>query len=69
LQDSHRTEELAAEERVVEIIRENPKYFFIYAQSKAKIKTPLGQLKDNDVLVGDDHDMCVTGIAVWISLQ
>jgi hypothetical protein len=58
LQDSHRMEEQAAEERVVEVIRENPKYFFKYAQSKAKIKTPVGPLKDNDVLVGDDQGMC-----------
>jgi hypothetical protein len=29
-------EEQAAEERVVEVIKENPKYFFEYAQSKAK---------------------------------
>jgi hypothetical protein len=36
LQDSHGIKEQAAEERVVEAIRENPKYFFKYAQSKAK---------------------------------
>jgi hypothetical protein len=58
LQDSHRIEEQAAEERVVEVIRENSKYFFKYAQSKAKIKTPVGPLKDNDVLVRDDQGMC-----------
>jgi hypothetical protein len=36
LQGSHRIQEQAAEERVVEVIRENPNYFFKYAQSKAK---------------------------------
>jgi hypothetical protein len=58
LQDSHRIEEQAAKERVVEIFRKNPKYFFKYAQSKAKIKMPVGPLKDKDVLVGDDQGMC-----------
>jgi hypothetical protein len=48
----------AADERVVEVIRENPKYFFKYAQSKAKIKTPVGLLKDSHVLVENDQGMC-----------
>jgi hypothetical protein len=43
---------------VVEVFRDNPKYFFKYVQSKAKIKTGVGLLKDNDVYVGNDYGMC-----------
>jgi hypothetical protein len=61
LLDSLRTEELAVKERVIEVSRENSKYIFKYAQSKAKIKPPVGPLKDNNVHVGDDR----TCVSYW----
>jgi hypothetical protein len=42
----------------VSAIRENPKYFYKYAQSKVKIRASVGPLKNTDVLVGDDQGMC-----------
>jgi hypothetical protein len=58
LQDSHEAEQQVAEVRAVAAIRENPKYFYKYAQSKAKIRASVGPLKNNDVLIGDDQGMC-----------
>jgi hypothetical protein len=58
LQDSHEAEQQVAEAHAVFAIRENPKYFYKYAQPKAKIRTSVGPLKHNDVLVGDDQGMC-----------
>jgi hypothetical protein len=54
LQDSHEAEQQVAEAAT----RKNPKYFYKYAQSKAKIRTSMGPLTNNDVLIGDDQGMC-----------
>ena len=58
LQDSHEAEQQVAEAQAVSAIRENPKYFYKYAQSKAKIRASVGPLKNNGGLVRDDQGMC-----------
>ena len=57
LLDSHRREEKAMENRAVAVIRENSKYFFSYAKSKAKIRVPIGPLEHNGSLVDDTQHM------------
>ena len=53
LLESHRMEEKKKEKKAVDVIKENPKYFFSYAKSKSKIRTPVGPLECEDKLEDD----------------
>ena len=50
---SHECELEHAEIRAIEKIKEDPKYFYNYARSKSKVKTPIGPLQNGDSTVTD----------------
>ena len=54
---SHQEEQAQTEKRAVEMIKENPKYFFAYAKSKSTLKVRIGPLKQDGELHGDNHEM------------
>ena len=54
---SHLEERQREEQRAVECIRENPKYFYTYARSKSALRVKIGPLKKNGVLYGDPKDI------------
>ena len=57
LLQSHRREAEAMENRALNVIRENSKYFFSYAKSKSKIRVPVGPLEKDGKLLDDPQDM------------
>ena len=54
---SHQEEQAQTEKRAVEMIRENPKYFFAHTKSKSTLKVRIGPLKQDGELHGDNHEM------------
>ena len=47
LQESYRSQESYLEEKAVDSIKANPKYFYAYARKKSKIHIPVGPLTDS----------------------
>ena len=56
LRVSHENERLANENRAIECIKTNPKYFFSFARSKSKTKTQIGPFEKDGVLIQDPHE-------------
>ena len=54
LQESYRTQKKYEESRAVDAIKVNSKYFFDYAKKRAKVRTTVGPLKDNDGKMTND---------------
>ena len=48
LQESYTAEDSRNEERAVDAIKVNPKYFYSYAKKRSKIQTPIGPLEDSE---------------------
>ena len=48
IEASHRAEALENEKRAVNVIKENPKYFYNYAKSKAKTRVGIGPLRTDE---------------------
>ena len=60
IEASHRAEILDDERRAVNVIKENPKYFYNYAKSKSKTRVGIGPLRaheNSDDLTGDSKSM------------
>ena len=58
---SYMHENMEEEEKAIEAISENPKYFYRCTKSKAQIKSSIGLVKISDgseVLVTDNAEMC-----------
>ena len=55
LKASHETERLAEENRAIECIKTNPKYFFSYARTKSKTKTQIGPFEKDGETIQDPH--------------
>ncbi|KAK4313514.1 hypothetical protein Pmani_015149 [Petrolisthes manimaculis] len=58
LSASHEREKNYAEQRAVEAIKRNPKFFYKYVREKAKVRSTIGPLKVDDYLVGDTGRVC-----------
>ena len=56
LVDSHEAEDIRVEGRAVELIRHNPKYFYKYVHSKAKIRSTVGPFSDGNALVCEPRE-------------
>ena len=56
LAESHRAERQRDENRAVASIKTNPKYFYSYARSKAKIKGEVGPFKENHKIITDPKE-------------
>ena len=54
---SHQKQRQKEEEHAIDMIQENSKYFFTYANSKSKSRVKIGPLKINDELYGDNYQM------------
>ena len=53
LQKSHEAGAAREESRAIDRIKTNPRYFYSYANSKAKIKAPIGPFKDGTRMIED----------------
>ena len=51
--DSHEEQHSREEEKAVQKINADPKYFYNYARSKSKVKTPIGPLQCNNTTITD----------------
>ena len=65
LQESYRSQEKHDEEKAINKIKSNSKYFFSYARRKAKIHTPIGPLTDST----GNLDSSPAGMAKILSQQ
>ena len=55
--ESHKKEEREKEQRAVETIKENSRYFFTYAKTKSKVKIPIGPLEEHGNIISDPYGM------------
>ena len=51
--ESHKREEKAKEQKAINTIKTNSRYFFAYAKSKSKVKVPIGPLEDQGNFISD----------------
>ena len=57
LLDSHKNEAKSKENKAVDRIKDNPKYFFAYAKGKSQIRVPIGPLEKGGAIVSDPQEM------------
>ncbi|KAK4324726.1 hypothetical protein Pmani_004649 [Petrolisthes manimaculis] len=57
LAKSHEAERIKEEEKAVEAISHNPKYFYHYTKMKSNVRSKIGLLKHNGTLVSDPQQM------------
>ena len=55
--NSFRNEQAKIEKNAVDNIKNNPKYFYTYANSKSRVKTNIGPLRKDDTIYDNKYDM------------